>query len=84
MLVYWYQDLIDTDWSGPVPKAFIYWYGWDRTVPLLVRVEIGPDRFKSGSVELPNSGSTKWYWNGSNCWFIRTDPNQIKMARTNK
>jgi hypothetical protein len=29
---------IGTNQSGPVPKAFVYWYGWDRTVQLVVRV----------------------------------------------
>jgi hypothetical protein len=26
-------SFIGTDRSGPVLKAFVYWYGWDRTVP---------------------------------------------------
>jgi hypothetical protein len=35
-----------------VSKAFVYWYGWNRILQLLIRVVIvylRPDRFKSGS-----------------------------------
>jgi hypothetical protein len=29
----WVCSFIGTDRSGPVPKAFVYRYCWDRTVP---------------------------------------------------
>jgi hypothetical protein len=28
----WVSSFICTDWYGPVPKAFVYWYVWNRTV----------------------------------------------------
>jgi hypothetical protein len=62
----WVCLFIGTDRSWPVPKAFIYWYGWDWTVQLSVWVIIvysGLDCFKSISLwNYPTVDSQKWYW----------------------
>jgi hypothetical protein len=54
-------SFIGTDLSGPVPKAFVYWYSTDQTVRLMVRVGIvylqEPGRFKSGSVDFLTVGT---------------------------
>jgi hypothetical protein len=34
LVALWVCSFIGTDRSGPVPKAFVYWYCWDRKMEL--------------------------------------------------